>query len=392
MISLADKQKCTGCMACLQTCPVKCISAREDNIGDLYPYIDRDTCIECRFCAKVCPEISTNRKSSLKKADRAYAVWSLNTNSRSASASGGAASEFYESALNQEYWICGVKYEEQYHVRHSLTKDQKDISAYRQSKYVYSETVDIYRKIKELLQKDEKVLFISLPCKVAALYSFLGDRLAENLLTVDIVCHGTPPYAQLKEHIKEVAILNSEKLIFRKENEFLFEITDNNKIVYSEIGRQDNYLAAFLEGLNYRPSCYNCSYARPERISDITIGDFWGLGAEIPWNHPYTGSISAVLINTEKGRKFWDECSDRFFSEERSVEEAVKGNAQLNHPTPVHPKRAEFEALYKQKGFEEAVQICLKDEIKQDRKKQDKVQFRRKLRKIAGIVIPRYRR
>lgn len=392
MISLADKQKCTGCMACLQTCPVKCISAREDNIGDLYPYIDRDTCIECGSCAKVCPEISTNRKSSLKKADRAYAVWSLNTNSRSASASGGAASEFYESALNQEYWICGVKYEEQYHVRHSLTKDQKDISAYRQSKYVYSETVDIYRKIKELLQKDEKVLFISLPCKVAGLYSFLGDRLAENLLTVDIVCHGTPPYAQLKEHIKKVASLNAEKLIFRKENEFLFEITDNNKIVYSEIGRQDNYLAAFLEGLNYRPSCYNCSYARPERISDITIGDFWGLGTEIPWNHPYTGSISAVLINTEKGRKFWDECSDRLFSEERSVEEAVKGNAQLNHPTPAHPKRAEFEALYKQKGFDEAVQICLKDEIKQDRKKQDKVQFRRELRKIAGIVIPRYRR
>lgn len=392
MISLADKQKCTGCMACLQTCPVKCISAREDNIGDLYPYIDRDTCIECGSCAKVCPEISTNRKSSLKKADRAYAVWSLNTNSRSASASGGAASEFYESALNQEYWICGVKYEEQYHVRHSLTKNQKEIFAYRQSKYVYSETVDIYRKIKELLQKDEKVLFISLPCKVAGLYSFLGDRLAENLLTVDIVCHGTPPYAQLKEHIKKVAILNSGKLIFRKENEFLFEVTDNNKIVYSKTGRQDNYLVAFLDGLNYRPSCYNCSYARPERISDITIGDFWGLGSEIPWNHPYTGSISAVLINTEKGRKFWDECRDRFFSEERSVEEAVKGNAQLNHPTPAHPKRAEFERLYKQKGFEEAIQICLQDEIRRDRKEQNKVQFRRKLRKIASIVIPRFRR
>lgn len=392
MISLSDKQKCTGCMACFQTCPVKCISVREDDIGHLYPYIDRDTCIECKSCVKVCPEISINQKEALKKTDQAYAVWSLNTNSRLASTSGGAAAEFYESALSQGYWICGVKYEEQYHVRHSLTKDQKEISAYRQSKYVYSETVDIYRKIKELLQKEEKVLFISLPCKVAGLYSFLGDKLAENLLTVDIVCHGTPPYAQLKEHIKKVAILDHGQLTFRKDNEYIFEVTDNNEIVYSKTGRQDNYLAAFLEALNYRLSCYNCSYARPERISDITIGDFWGLGAEIPWNHPYTGSISAVLINTEKGRKFWDECSDRFFSEERSVEEAVKGNAQLNHPTPAHPKRAEFEALYKQKGFDEAVQICLKDEIKQDRKKQNKVQFRRKLRKIAGIVIPRYRR
>ena len=218
MISLADKQKCTGCMACLQTCPVKCISVREDNIGDLYPYIDRDICLECGSCVKMCPEISTNQEDSFKKANQAYAVWSLNANNRSASASGGAATEFYESALNQGYWICGVKYEEQYHVRHSLTKDLKEISAFRQSKYVYSETIDIYGQIKELLRKKEKVLFISLPCKVAGLYSFLGDKLTENLLTVDIVCHGTPPYAQLKEHIKKVAILNSERLIFLKEN------------------------------------------------------------------------------------------------------------------------------------------------------------------------------
>lgn len=392
MISLADKQNCTGCMGCLQICPMKCITVREDDIGNLYPYIDRDSCIECGSCEKVCPEISINRKDCFKKPDQAYAVWSLNTNSRSASTSGGAAAEFYESALNQGYWICGVKYEEQYHVRHILTKERKDISAFRQSKYVYSETEDIYRQIKNLLQKKEKVLFISLPCKVAGLYSFLGGKREENLLTVDIVCHGTPSYAQLMEHIKKVATLNQGKLTFRKNNEYIFEVTDNNKTLYSKIGRQDNYLAAFLEGLNYRPSCYNCSYARPERISDITIGDFWGIGVEIPWNHPYTGSISAVLINTEKGKEFWNECSDSFFAEERSVEEAVKGNAQLNHPTTVHPKRAEFETLYKQKGFEEAVQICLQDEIKQDRKKQEKIQFRRKLRKIAGIVIPRYRR
>ena len=94
-------------------------------------------------------------------------------------------------------------YEEEYHVRHFLTKDQKDISAFRQSKYVYSETENIYGQIKGAAEEKRKVLFISLPCKVAGLYSFLGDKLAENLLTVDIVCHGTPPYAQLKEHIKK---------------------------------------------------------------------------------------------------------------------------------------------------------------------------------------------
>lgn len=98
-----------------------------------------------------------------------------------------------------------------------------------------------------------------------------------------------------------------------------------------------------------------------------------------------------LSYNTENGRKFWNECSDSFFAEERSVEEAVKGNAQLNYPTPAHPKREVFEILYEQKGFVEAVQICLQDEIRQDREKQKKVQFSQKLRKIAGIVIPRYR-
>lgn len=91
-----------------------------------------------------------------KKSDQAYVVWSLNTKSRSASASKGAATRFYESTLNQGYWICGVKYEEEYHIRHFLTKDQKDISAFRQSKYVYSEIENIYRQIKDLLQKKEK--------------------------------------------------------------------------------------------------------------------------------------------------------------------------------------------------------------------------------------------
>lgn len=392
MILLASKKKCTGCMSCLQACPVKCINAQEDELGDLYPSIDKKLCIECGSCVKACPELNMTTTLSFKRSSNAYAVQSLNASNRSICTSGGAASEFYAKALNQGYWICGARYEEEYHVRHFLSKESKDISAFRQSKYVYSDTQNIYNKVKKLLQNNEKVLFISLPCKIAGLYSFIGDKLANNLLTVDMVCHGTPSYAHLKAHISKVADLKKGYLLFRKDNEYRFELRDNKGIIYFKTGRQDNYLAAFLEGLNYRPSCYNCSYARPERIADITIGDFWGLGTEIPWNHPYTGSISLVLINTEKGRIFWDDCKENLFAEERSVDEAVKGNAQLNHPTTMHPKREEFEKLYKQKGFEKAVEVCLKEEIGRDRKRQHYIQLRQNLKKIAGIAIPRYRR
>lgn len=392
MILLASKKKCTGCMSCLQACPVKCINAQEDELGDLYPSIDKNHCIACGACVKACPELNMTTKISFKQSSNAYAVQSLDVSNRSKCASGGAASEFYAKALNKGYWICGAKYEEEYQVKHFLSKENKEISAFRQSKYVYSDMHDIYDKVKKLLQNNEKVLFISLPCKIAGLYSYIGEELNNNLLTIDIVCHGTPPYAHLKKHIEKVANLNKGDLIFRKENEFQFEIINDGRVIYSKVGRQDNYLVAFLEGLNYRPACYNCSYARPERIADITIGDFWGLGIEIPWNHPYTGSISLVLINTEKGRKFWDDCKENLFAEERSVDEALKGNAQLNHSTTMHPKRDEFEKLYKQKGFEKAVEVCLKEEIGRDRKRQHYIQLRQNLKKITGIAIPRYRR
>lgn len=389
-MKLVNAQYCTGCFACVQACPKKCITMKYDNMGNSYPVIENAYCIECGNCTKVCPE---KNQITYKPSIQAYAAWSLNKDCRKKSASGGIAAEFYEFAVANNYIICGVEYQKDFHVMHSLTKDKAKIEKFQQSKYVYPEIGETYKKIKKLLSDGNRILFISLPCKVAGLKSFLGKNY-DNLVTVDIICHGTPPYKFLKEHIlKKSKVQKAYNLKFRDENEFKFCLKDQKgKTIYSRFGKSDTYLAAFLEGLSYRESCYQCQYARPERISDITIGDFWGLGVEKSWNHPYTGSISAVLINTEKGKNFWRECSDRFFTEERSVEEAVKGNAQLNHPTLVHPKRTEFETLYKLMGFEKAVENCLQDEIKYDRKKQRKAQFHKNLRKIVGIIIPYYRR
>lgn len=389
MISLARIDQCTGCMACKQICPKQCIGEREDALGNIYPEIDLNKCVDCGSCMLVCPEIHAD-ELAFQAIKQANAVWSLNVESRASSTSGGAASEFYANALKQGYWICGVEYMENFHAIHTLSKKESDIRCYKQSKYVYSESGTVYREIKERLKNNEKILFISLPCKVSALKQYLGKEYT-SLITVDIVCHGTPAYRQLNEHI----IQNSKKaasIRFRFENEFAFQVrTDNDELIYNKTGHQDEYLAAFLEGLNYRPSCYQCTYARPDRISDITICDFWGLGKEIPWEHFYTGAVSAVLINTEHGMEFFDGCRKSLFVEKRPIDEAVKGNAQLNTPTRMHPKRREFETIYQREGFDNAVNKVLKDIIRKDKKLQQKRNLKKMLRRMAGVLISRYR-
>ena len=388
MIQLAEKEKCTGCLACAVACPRNAILTKQDVLGGVYPAIDSSKCIECGKCQKVCPELHL---VSAIKSEKAYAVWSLDSEDRKTSASGGAASVCYQSALGQGYWICGAEYLPDGRVVHTLSNERVAISRYKQSKYVFSETGEVYHEIKTHLDVGEKVIMISLPCKIAGLLRYL-QKPYENLTTIDIVCHGTPSMQLLKNHIQSVAPDTEEyQLKFRQDNEFQFRLECNGKIKYRRIGRTDTYLAAFLEGLSYRDSCYQCRYANSQRISDITICDYWGLGAEIPFEHPYTGAISAVLINTKRGQSFFDSCKNLLFIEERPVWEAVKGNAQLNEPTPRPENRDKFIELYQQKGFEDAVRTLLRPQMKAEQKRVRYEHLWRSARKLAGVFIKRYR-
>lgn len=387
MIQLAATEKCTGCMACVEACGRKAIAVFPDMLGNRYPRIDRSKCVECAKCLQVCPVLGDLPAQVPKQA---WAAWSLDPVSREKSASGGAAAEFYTQALEDGYWICGAVWDGG-KVSHILTRDPADIDRFRQSKYVESDASMVYGPIRQKLEDGEKVLMISLPCRIAGLLGYLG-KLYENLLTVDIVCHGTPAQKLLEEHVEYVAPgVKDAELTFRQDNQFLFRLQKHGKTIYQKIGKTDTYLGAFLEGLSYRNSCYQCSYAKNERIGDMTICDFWGLGAETPFDHPYTGAISAILVHTPKGAAFLKTCQNRLFLEERPVEEAIRGNAQLNAPTAHHPKREEFEKLYAQRGFKTAVSELLREEMDAEKKKIRRRQLRARARKLAGIFLKRYR-
>ena len=386
---------CTGCEACFNVCPKKAICMKEDTRGFFYPQIQDNICINCNKCKEVCPVLSYFPPQSTKKNIVCYAAMASDE-IRYASSSGGAFFVLASYILTNGGVVAGAALQDDLSVRHVLIYRKEDLVKIQKSKYVQSVIGSIFSDIKKFLEEGKSVLFSGCPCQAVGLRTFLGKEY-EKLYIIDIFCHGVPSQKMLTESLEKRP--NAPRIVsldFR--DKALGWDCSHLKLSYDDSSSrllsldESHYEQGFHYNLTLRSSCYNCKFCELPHPGDISLGDFWGIGVEIPWNHPYTGSISAVLINTEKGKEFWNECSDSFFAEERSVEEAVKGNAQLNHPTTVHPKRAEFETLYKQKGFEEAVQICLQDEIKQDRKKQEKIQFRRKLRKIAGIVIPRYRR
>ena len=120
--------------------------------------------------------------------------------------------------------------------------------------------------------------------------------------------------------------------------------------------------------LQYRENCYQCHYARTERISDLTLGDFDGLGDDIPFKYPRR-NVSLCLVNTEKGMTFLNKVSDKLFLEERTLEEAVKPQRQLKEPAKGHPQRKLFlENYVKYKNFTKAAAPCLQNELRKNKR------------------------
>lgn len=103
-------------------------------------------------------------------------------------------------------------------------------------------------------------------------------------------------------------------------------------ILYENNSMNNDYYRNFLFGNFYRENCYSCRYARRERISDITIGDFWGLSKDSKIYDDEKKGISVILPNTEKGLKLVESIKSKCNIEERKIGEACKENGQLNHP------------------------------------------------------------
>lgn len=271
----------------------------------LYPEIDYNLCINCGACTKACPSLNTPQ---LNKPSKVLAAVSKDEEIYVNSTSGGVAFSLSKKIIEDGGVVYATSYTDNLEVVFKRYNNIDDLKKSQGSKYLHSHINNAYRQIKENPINNTTVLFIGLPCQVAGLYGFLNHKKYDNLLTIDLICHGTPDYIVFNEYSKYVLKEKYDKTEyakFRESTSYTINYVGNNAISLTNIPLCQNiYIIHFLDGIIYRENCYNCIYARPERVSDITLGDFWGLEENALEINIQRG-VNCVLLNTEKGADFF---------------------------------------------------------------------------------------
>lgn len=337
--------ECTGCSACYNVCPVDAISMKFNFEGFLYPYIDDSLCVNCAKCVRCCHIVNTKE---LKFPEETYCGAGKGEFIEN-SASGGMFAVFAKYVIEE---LSGVVYGVELDLRDNICRHVEinkveDIYRIQNSKYVQSEISDVFPLCKKNLLEGRQVLFSGTPCQISGLRNYLGCEF-DNLLTVDIICHGVPSPKLLSMYIKNELPDNITKLRFRHRLEaslrrsaydINYEVNGHTII---KPGGNDIYYNAFINGESLRECCYTCKYAREDRISDITIGDCdsWKLYKGLEKDN----IISGILINSTKGENFWRECNKRITYTKLDYKEECIINHQLRRPF-IRPTRRD--TIYK---------------------------------------------
>ena len=354
-----NKAECYGCGACFQICPVQAIEMVQDSAGFLYPKIKKEKCVSCGLCQRVC--IAEN-PLNYNVPKEVWAGYNIKCDIRKKSASGGAFDAITRS-VSEDTHVFGVEWNSRSSAVHSCAKACDAYERFHKSKYIQSNTGTTYEQAKKLLNQDEQVVFIGTPCQIEGLKRYLG-KTYKKLICVDLVCHGVPSSKILEKYLKDSE--NAKNRIIRIEfrhKELRKEKWDSKcaKLVY-ESGKEkivdydsSSFLRGFANGLFFRDSCGECLFARKERVSDLTIGDCWGIEGELSEMDVHQG-ISLILVNTEKGKLISEQLGKFMELYPIKLETAVLGNARLRSPDKGHKMRKEFFSQLDNVNFEKLVQ------------------------------------
>lgn len=359
MPNLPIHQDCCGCTACFSVCAFNAIQMTADSEGFLYPVVNAENCKECKLCERVCPIIKRDSTKCQKSYKNLYAGRLKDSKLLHLSSSGGAFYALAKYTIESDGVVWGAEYTSDCEVIHGIASTIEECSKFRGSKYVQSNIVGIYPKIKGILKKGQLVLFSGTPCQVAGLKSYLQKEY-ENLLTVDIVCHAVPSPLLFKEYKEYVEKKLNKKLIAinmrDKEvrewlepfsNRFIFENGAEMVDPKGIVGWNNIFFTRTID----RPSCHRCRFSNLEREGDFTIADFWDYTNKRPDLRDNRGT-SLVIVNTEKGCLITDYIRTFFDLYPISEEEALQRN--LKEPTPEGENRAAFWSYYYKYGFKKA--------------------------------------
>lgn len=365
MITLSRKEDCSGCGACEQVCPQRCISLEPDKEGYWYPRINADSCIDCGLCEKTCPVLNQDKERVPLKV---YAAMNKDEHVRAQSASGGMFTLIASEVLKKGGVVFGVKFDEEWNVVFDHAENMEELDAFRRSKYVQAWLGDTFKDVKAFLEKNRLVLFTGTPCQIVGLRHYLGKEY-ENLLLMDLVCEGVPSPKVWKKYLDEETARSAKKYSFassippfvserdvrvtdvsfrNKSNgwkKYSFALTlsttngsGENSVSPSYINHDSAYMLALFRYLHLRPICYECPFKSCKSQSDITVADYWGISILHPEMDDDKGT-SMVFLNTEKGVSFFPLGQTKYL--ETTYEEAFPYNG-IVRSSRKHKNRDKF--------------------------------------------------
>ena len=355
--TVCEINMCAGCMSCKDICPRNAITIK-DSLKAYNAAIDENLCINCNACHNMC---QSNHRPTFRAPVYWKQGWAKDKSIREHSSSGGFATALELAFVRQGGVVCSCTFQDGDFV-FILAETGDDIHLLTGSKYVKSNTEGIYKKIKNKLQSKTKVLFVGLPCQVAAVLNYCGAP--DDLYTIDLICHGSPSPKLLSMYLREnqIHIEDIKDISFRNKTNFKL-MAGKRRLTHPRIS--DYYTSTFLNGTTYTENCYSCNYARMERVSDLTLGDSWG--SELTKEEQEKG-ISLLLAQTEKGIQLVKTADIELI--DVSIDLAIANNHQLQHPSMKNSARETFfKELEKGSSFSKAYIKSFPDQHRKENEK-----------------------
>ena len=330
------EDECSGCGECVVFCPKNSISLERNANGFRVPVINTESCIQCGLCKNICPVLSLNDKHTPIEAYGAYSKKEMTK-----SASGGLAYSIARETIESGGVVYGAAYDKELQVKIIRVDSVEGLSRIQGTKYVQADMTGIISKVLIELENHRSVLFTGTPCEVAGVVDAAQrKKLQDNLLAVEIICHGTPSQKMFDDYLKwakgyyesDISTYTFRAKKCDRDRDFMIEIglVNGRKLMVS--GFKDPYYKAFMSSRWFREICYSCPFAERQRIADLTIGDFWN-AEKLSEDFGRDRRISVVLANTEKGLNCLHSIQDTVNLEKTSWETAAQGNANLYRPT-----------------------------------------------------------
>lgn len=382
-----NMEECCGCKACGAVCPVHAIKFENNDEGFWYPVIDRDLCIRCGKCERICT-FSRIGRHPIPEDVPTFALTAKNHDVLMRSASGGAFTLLSDVILSHGGIVYGHVYDAEMHCHCEKAETPQERDKFCGSKYVQSDMGSSYQEIKKEIVSGREVLVTGTPCQIAAVKSFLGTNINDKIFFLDLVCHGTPSPGVFQAYMKMLGEKEGSKVVdvvFRGKHQgwksptILFRYADGKQSAYPL--QRDRYNWWF-QGTDciLRPSCFICPFPGSERVGDITIADFWGVEETHPDLFDSNG-VSLILANNEKGKSLLGEVTTKAKVEAVQFSDATKRNYPLLRPSRPYIRRADFFQVFKRKGVRE----CCRRFHPDNRYLSLVKRLRRKILRIIGV-------